>query len=181
MTQEIDKQLIFRQLITYSTIIAALVIANSLLIFFTGGKEFAPNQPENSIPNLRILFIGLGVYFSMRHFIDNILKIKITFLKYVYYVFLIAVFFGIADSLYFSIYFKYLSPETITIMKDLMLEQYKQFSFSADVQNQVVSLLTNSVFLFISQFLADLFTFFIYSLFFGVFYVILPKKIKPQN
>lgn len=178
MTQELDKQLIFRQLVTYSTIIAALVIANSLLIFFMGGNEFSTKQPDNSIPNLRILFIGLGIYFSMRHLSDKIIKIKLTFSKYIFYVFLIAIFFAIADSLYFSIYFKFLSPETITIMKDMMLEQYKQFNFSTDMKNEVVNLLTNPVFLFISQFLADLFTFFVYSLFFGLFYTLLPNKNK---
>ncbi len=172
-----EKSLIIRQITTYGTIIGALIIVNSIILFLQGINEFTNTNPS-FFQNLRILIAGGGIFFSMRHLTDKILERRISFGQYLLFGLGIGLAFGIIDAFYFVIFVKYLDPSTIENMLKITAEQYTQLGFTEDQISVIETTMQQPVALFFSYLFADLLNAFIYAFFFGLFYIILPRPKK---
>ena len=126
MNDNTDKGLIIRQLMTYGSIIATITIVYSLILYSTGNNEFIPKEDSDFLTNLRILIIGLGIFYSVKHLADKILQKKLTFGQFLSYGVLTGVFFGILDSAYFLIFTQYIAPSTLNNFFALITPQYNE-------------------------------------------------------
>ncbi len=162
---------------TYAAIIATLVILNSYILHLKGINEFTNRNP-NFWQNLRVIILGTGIFISIMNLMNKVLHKRISFGQYLLYGTLIGLFYGIIDAFYFVIFAKYIDPTTISTMIEISKEQYAQLGFPSDMANMVVGVLNKPIVLFFSDWFSDILISFFYTLFFAIFYIILPK---PKN
>lgn len=181
MTENIDKGFIVRQLMTYGAIIGVITIIYSLILFATGTNEFI-GENDSFTANLRVIIVGLGIFYSIRHYSDKILKERIKFWKFILYGTAIGFFFSIIDSAYFVVFANYIAPETIDKMMELAKPQYIQLGFSDTDLEMVTNVLKKPFTLFFTFLVQNTLLSAVYSILFAILYTfmnsILPKKKK---
>ncbi len=175
--EKTDKAFVFRQLMTYGTIVGVLLVINSLFLSFAGINEFT-NTEGSFLTNLKPLIIGLGIYFSLKHYSSKILGEQLKFGKFVLYGVVIGVFFSVIYSVYFVIFVKYIDTTTISALKDLIIKQYESMELPQNQISIAIDLMTKPIFLFFSYFISNIFMAAIFSVMFAVFNLILPKPKK---
>lgn len=176
--EENDKLFTIRQLMVYGAFVGVVLILNAFLLQ-NMGINILFNTDERFITNLQPLIIGLGIYFSLKHFSYKILKERLKFGKFLLYGILIGIFFSFIYSFYLVIFIKYISPESINVLEEMMIKQNEtSFNFPEDALEQAIKIITQPVFLFFAFFFSTTFWAGVFSLMFGVFNLILPK---PKN
>ncbi len=174
------KKLIINQLIKYASIISVLVILNSLFLYKKGINVYI-NTEEALLFNLKIVIVGLGLFYSMNHLSFKVLRSRLSFGQYVKYGSLISVFYAIPMAVFFAVYILKLAPETIKNFEEAaqQMQSLMPAMYSEDQISQMADLFYHSpVFLFFSGFVMEFIDMFFYVLMFGLFYIIFPK---PKN
>ena len=175
--EKAEKNLIIRQITTYGTIIGFLLVLNSIFLYLQGINEFTNMQPS-FLQNLRMFIIGGGIFFSIKHLTDKILQQRISFLQYLLFGVAVGLSFGIIDAFYFVIFVKYIDTSTIDTMLKFVIEQYSQLGVSSDTLALLQTSMHQPITQFFSFLFSDIIQTFIYSFFFGLFYIILPRPKK---
>lgn len=169
---KIERSLITRQLMTYGAIIAVLVVANSYILFLNGVNEYTNVQPT-FFQNLRVFILGTGIFFSIKHLSEKILKIKVSFGKFLLYGLLIGLFFGIIDSFYFVIFAKYIDPSTLDSLIEITKEQYAKFQIPLNDLDLMAQMMNKPIVLFFTNIFSDIVLSFVYTLFFAALNMIM--------
>jgi len=177
--EENDKLFTFRQLMVYGAIIGVLLILNAFLLS-SMGINILFNTEEKFISNLQPFIIGLGIYFALKHYSYKIMGEHLKFGKFLLYGIIIGSLFSFIYAFYLVIFVKYISPESIIIFEQMMIEQNETiFNFPEEAINQAINMITQPVFLFFTFFVSTVFWAGVFSLMFALFNLILPKpKIK---
>lgn len=173
------KGLITRQLMTYGAIISVLVILNSYILHINGINEFTNREPS-FMQNLRVLILGMGIFFSVKHISEKVLKITISFGQYLLFGTLIGLFFGVIDSFYFVVFIKYIEPNTLEAIIEFTSNQYAMFDFSAEEMTLMTDMMSKPVVLFFTNLFSDILISFIYTLFFAILHVAINSLKKRQ-
>lgn len=177
-----DNSLIFNYLVKYASIIAILVIANSYILYLNGINEYTNTNPK-FIYNLKVIIIGTGIYIALNNLSYRVLRVKFSFGRYILYGLIMGIFYGILISFYFVVYVKKMAPETLTYYLNLYDTVQIPKSMNIDpeyVKEMAKQMLQSPIVLFFSNFIGEVVSFVLYSLLFGVFYIIfpMPKNIK---
>ena len=175
-----QKKLIINQLIKYASIISVLVVLNSLFLYKKGINVYL-NTEENLLFNLKILIVGLGLFYSMNHLSFRVLRKRLSFGQYLLYGSLLSVFYAVPMAIFFAVYIIKLAPETINSFKEALQQMQSQMPaiYSQVQMTQIADVFYHSpIFLFFSGFLMEFVDMFFYTLLFGLFYIIFPK---PKN
>ena len=180
MTNEIDKGTKIRQFMTYGAIIGTITIVYSLILYSTGINEFIVSEKESFISNLRVIIVGLGIFYSVRHFSEKILQSKISFFKFIFYGTTVGFFFSIIDASYFVIFTKYIAPSTIDLLYQGAETQYLAFGISNSDVDTALTLMKKPFSLFLIYLFSNTALTAVYSILFAILYsfmnLILPKK-----
>ena len=179
-----QNKLIFSQLIKYASIISVFAVLNSLFLYQKGINVYL-NTEESLLFNLKVVIVGLGLFYSMNHLSFRVLRKKLSFGQYLKYGSLISVFYAIPMAVFFAVYILKLAPETINQFKEALQEMQAQMQaqmptlYSQEQITQMADIFYRSpVFLFFSGFFMEFINMFFYTLLFGLFYIIFPK---PKN
>ena len=175
---KIERSLIIKQLMTYGAIISVLVIANSYILFLNGVNEYTNTQPT-FFQNLRVFILGTGIFFSIKHFSEKILKERVSFGKFLLYGILIGLFFGIIDSFYFVIFVKFIEPSTLDSLIEITKEQYTKFQISGYDLDLMSQMMNKPIVLFFTNIFSDIMLSFVYTLFFAILNMIM-NSLKKQ-
>lgn len=176
--EENDKLFTLKQLMLYGAIIGVLLILNAVMLSRMG-INILFNTEESFITNLQPLIIGLGIYFSLKHFSYKIINERLKFGKFLGFGIIIGAFSSFIYSFYLVIFVTYISPDTIQIFKEMMLDQNQTiFNFPEEAIDQAIQMMTRPIFLFITFLFSTTFWAAVFSLMFAIFNLILPK---PKN
>ncbi|MBN2663487.1 MAG: DUF4199 domain-containing protein [Bacteroidales bacterium] len=175
--EENEKLFTLKQLMLYGAIIGVLLILNALMLSRMG-INILLNTEEKFITNLQPLIIGLGIYFSLKHYSYKIINERLKFGKFLGFGIIIGAFSSIIYSFYLVMFVTYISPDTLVIFKEMMIEQQTVFNFPEEALEQAVQMMTHPIFLFITFVLSTTFWSGVFSLMFAIFNLIIPK---PKN
>lgn len=180
MSENIDKGLITRQLMTYGAIIGVITIVYSLILYASGTNEFLSNENESFFATLRPIIVGLGIFYSVRHLGEKVLKQKISFGRFIFFGTAVGVFYAIINSAYMVVFLKYVSPSTLTSMLEATKEVYATWNLPID-SNLISEMIQKPIMIFMSQLFGDIMISAFYSLIFAILYTVMNNILHKKN
>ena len=180
MSNELDRGTKIRQFMTYGAIIGTLTVIYSLILYATGTNEFIVNEKESFFANLRVVIVGLGIFYSVRHFSEKIINNKLSFIKFVLYGTTIGFFFSVIDASYFVVFTRYIAPSTVELLYQGAEAQYAAIGLSNTDFETALTIMKKPFSLFIVYLISNTALTAVYSIMFAILYslmnLILPKK-----
>ncbi len=177
MNDNIDKNLIIRQLMTYGTIVGTLLIGYALLMYVSGINIFLAKEDSTFLESLRPLIYGLGIFYSVRHLSIKVLQKDFSFKQFLGYGILVGVFSSILTATYFTIFLLYISPETLSTILKTTTEMYADLNVAFDA-DMMLNFMQQPILLFFTQLLGDILFAVFYSFIFALLYSFTKKLIK---
>jgi len=181
MQENNDKGLIIRQLMTYGAILGSIMVVYSIIIHLTGRNGLIPDENTPMWANLRVVIVGLGIYYSVRHLADKILKQRLSFLKFVFFGICVGFFYSIIESCYFVIYINYISPQTKELMIQIAQKQLIEMNISNYDEEYIRQIMNRPIAVFFGYLFSGTFGATLYSLIFGLLYTLMGNFASPKK
>ncbi len=179
MNDNIDKNLVLRQLMTYGAIVGTLLIVYAILMYVSGVNIFVANEDSSFLESLRPLIYGLGIFYSVRHLSLKVLNKDFSFKQFFVYGSLVGVFSSILTATYFTVFLLYISPGTLSIILEATTEMYAGLDVAFDADT-MMNFMQQPILLFFIQLFGDILFAVFYSFIFAILYSF-TKKLTKRN
>ncbi len=167
-----DKKNVLGQALRAGMYLGIAIVVTALVLFAMGVKEY--DISHAALSNYRYLVMALGIYYSLKWYALKNREFKYS--KLLWFGILVGFFASWADAFYILAYLKYLDPQAVDRILDLLNTQLPpQYKSQMDlISGQMPMLMTWST-VFSDTFLA-----LVYSLFYAFFIKLLGRNIKKN-